>query len=107
MRAWGVDSCGPPSVRRYERAPVGHASTAAAIRSAGLVVARYCNPDGTVSEAGNPNGSTDAIAALTNERRNVAAIMPHPERASEPILGSDGGKVMIESFAAAVAAVPA
>ncbi len=79
----------------------------AAIRSAGLVVARYCNPDGTVSEAGNPNGSTDAIAALTNERRNVAAIMPHPERASEPILGSDDGKVMIESFAAAVAAVPA
>jgi phosphoribosylformylglycinamidine synthase len=78
-----------------------------AIGADGLIVARYCNPDGSLSDAGNPNGSTDAIAALTNRRRNVAAIMPHPERASEPILGSDDGRVMIESFAAAVTAVPA
>ncbi|MCB1245891.1 MAG: phosphoribosylformylglycinamidine synthase subunit PurQ [Acidimicrobiia bacterium] len=80
----------------------------AVIEDDGLVVARYCNPDGSLGDSGNPNGSTGSIAALTNAVGNVAAIMPHPERASEAVLGSADGMVMIESFAAAVtAAVPA
>lgn len=78
-----------------------------AVEEDGLVVARYCNPDGSLTESGNPNGSTNAVASVTNENRNIAAIMPHPERGSEMIIGSDDGMVMIESFAAAVSAVPA
>lgn len=74
------------------------------VENADVVVARYSNPDGSIDEQGNPNGSTNAIAAITNERRNVAAIMPHPERAAESILGSSDGMVMIESFAASVTA---
>ncbi len=72
-----------------------------------LVIARYCNPDGSLTDSGNPNGSTNAVAAITNADRNIAAIMPHPERGSEAILGSADGMVMIESFAAAVSAVHA
>lgn len=75
------------------------------VEDEGLVVARYCNPDGSIDEGGNPNGSTNAVASITNGRRNVAAIMPHPERGSEAILGSSDGMVMIESFAAAVLSV--
>jgi phosphoribosylformylglycinamidine synthase len=76
-----------------------------AIEEDGLVIARYCNPDGSLTDDGNPNGSTNAVASVTNEARNIAAIMPHPERGSEAILGSDDGLVMIESFAAAVTAL--
>jgi phosphoribosylformylglycinamidine synthase I len=46
----------------------------------------------------NPNGSVDDIAGVCNEDRNVAGLMPHPERASESILGSDDGRKMFESM---------
>lgn len=69
------------------------------------VVARYCAPDGSVSDEWNPNGSADAVAAVANPAGNVAAIMPHPERAMDRLLGSDDGRIMLESFAASL--VPA
>jgi phosphoribosylformylglycinamidine synthase len=75
-----------------------------AVEEGGLVVARYCDPDGALSEVGNPNGSTHAIASIMNDRGNVAGIMPHPERASDRSLGSEDGMVLIGSFAAAVTA---
>ncbi len=62
------------------------------------VAARYCGPDGAVDEGWNPNGSIGSIAAVANGAGNVAAIMPHPERAMETILGSADGRVMIQSF---------
>jgi phosphoribosylformylglycinamidine synthase len=76
-----------------------------AVEEDGLVIAWYCIPDGPLTDDGNPIGSTNAVASVTNEARNIAAIMPHPERGSEAILGSDDGLVMIESFAAAVTAL--
>ncbi len=48
----------------------------------------------------NPNGSLDSIAGVSNERGNVVALMPHPERACEAILGSQDGLVLLESFVA-------
>ena len=45
----------------------------------------------------NPNGSVASIAGLCNENRNVVGLMPHPERACEPTLGSADGLVMLES----------
>ncbi len=49
----------------------------------------------------NPNGSRDDIAGVANERGNVVGLMPHPERASSLLLGSQDGRVLLESFAAA------
>jgi hypothetical protein len=70
----------------------------ARLREAGRVAFRYCLPDGTVTDEANPNGSLDAIAGLVNEAGNVLGMMPHPERASEGILGSEDGRVLFESM---------
>ncbi len=75
------------------------------IEAAGQVIFRYCDGEGTVSDAANPNGSMNAIAGVANERGNVAGLMPHPERAVEEILGSVDGRVLLESFVASL--VPA
>jgi phosphoribosylformylglycinamidine synthase len=58
----------------------------------------YCNAQGEVTDAANPNGSLGKIAGICNERRNVAGLMPHPERASEAILGSADGCLIFESL---------
>ncbi|MGC1484438.1 MAG: phosphoribosylformylglycinamidine synthase subunit PurQ, partial [Candidatus Acidiferrum sp.] len=55
------------------------------------VVFRYTTLDGTDDAAGNPNGSMNNIAGICNRERNVAGLMPHPERAVESALGSDDG----------------
>ena len=70
------------------------------IEAEGDVILRYSDENGAVSESTNPNGSTNNIAGITNPARNVAGLMPHPERASEGILGSSDGMVLIESFVA-------
>ena len=55
------------------------------------VVFRYCDPDGKIGLESNPNGSTDAIAGVCNRAGNVVALMPHPERAYDQMLGGDEG----------------
>lgn len=52
---------------------------------------------------GNPNGSTDNIAGITNERGNVLGMMPHPERASDALLGGADGKLLFQSLIESVA----
>ena len=52
----------------------------------------------------NPNGSVDDIAGITNEVGNVVGLMPHPERASDPLLGSSDGIVLLESLLGAAGA---
>jgi phosphoribosylformylglycinamidine synthase I len=64
----------------------------------GQVVFRYCEPDGRLSEAANVNGSCRSIAGVTNAGRNVVGLMPHPERASEPELGSADGRRIMEAL---------
>ena len=61
------------------------------------VILRYVTADGRVDDAANPNGSVHAIAGLCNEGRNVVGMMPHPERACEHALGSEDGRVILES----------
>ena len=61
------------------------------------IVFRYTNAAGDAVDEANPNGSAASIAGLCNERRNVVALMPHPERACESILGSGDGRVIFES----------
>lgn len=65
------------------------------------VVFRYARSDGTVDEhdrEANPNGSLAAIAGVCNRERNVAGLMPHPERADETVLGSTDGLVILRSM---------
>ncbi len=62
------------------------------------VVFRYCTAEGEVTEAANPNGSLSSIAGICNEQRNVLGMMPHPERASEALLGSQDGLLIFQSM---------
>ena len=66
------------------------------------VVFRYATATGEVTPDANPNGSIHNIAGICNEGRNVVGLMPHPERACEPALGSRDGLVMFESVVTAL-----
>jgi phosphoribosylformylglycinamidine synthase len=72
----------------------------------GRVLFRYCNAAGETTPEANPNGSINNIAGITNERGNVLGMMPHPERASELILGGDDGAHIWRSLVAHLEAVP-
>ena len=61
---------------------------------------QYCDETGNLTDKANPNGSLLNIAGICNERKNVAGLMPHPDRASESILGSADGKLIFESVIA-------
>jgi len=67
------------------------------------VALRYVAPDGGAVGDASPNGSMHDIAGIVNEAGNVLGMMPHPERAAEPVLGSEDGMRMIRSVARAVA----
>ncbi len=82
------------------RLPVAHAEgryqcdegTLRRLEDEERVALRYCGPDGSTDDpAVNVNGSLAGIAGIYNEGRNVLGLMPHPERASEAILGNDDG----------------
>jgi len=68
-----------------------------AMEQAGQIVFRYCDASGAVTAEANPNGAARSIAGVSNQRGNVLGLMPHPERASEPILGSTDGRLLFES----------
>lgn len=62
------------------------------------IVFRYASAEGNTSREFNPNGSRDNIAGILNEKRNVLGMMPHPERASEAVLGCADGRMIWESI---------
>jgi phosphoribosylformylglycinamidine synthase len=75
----------------------------AALEANRQVIFRYTDEHGTPSEEGNPNGSVNHIAGICNRQRNVVGLMPHPERACEPALGSADGCVVLASAVKAFA----
>src|SRR2546423_3073314 len=87
------------------RVPIAHGEgcyfaddeTLARLKANNQILWRYVDARGEATEAANPNGSLNNIAGICNERRNVAGLMPHPERASEEILGSVDGRLIFES----------
>ena len=104
-----VERTDTPFTNRFQqgqivRLPIAHnegrltadAKTAKDIRA--QVVFRYCDENGQLRDAANPNGSVDFIAGLTNAAGNVLGMMPHPERASEEALGSSDGRLVFESM---------
>lgn len=88
------------------RLPVAHGEGAYTIPEDGLnelerhgqIVARYCTPDGEVTDAVNANGSVGNIAGVSNRRGNVVGLMPHPERAVETLVGGDNGLQVLSAF---------
>jgi len=68
------------------------------------VLFRYCTAHGEMTTAANPNGAGRNIAGICNANRNVFGMMPHPERASESILGNSDGRGLFESLLQAVTA---
>jgi phosphoribosylformylglycinamidine synthase subunit PurQ / glutaminase len=70
-----------------------------ALEAEGRVVFRYCDADGQVVPEANPNGSARSIAGIVNGRGNVLGMMPHPERAVDPALGSTDGLGLFRSVA--------
>ncbi|MEI6391851.1 MAG: phosphoribosylformylglycinamidine synthase subunit PurQ [Verrucomicrobiota bacterium] len=94
----------PPD--KVMRVPIAHGEgcyfadeqTLAELKSNNQILWRYVDAQGEATETANPNGSLDNIAGICNEARNVAGLMPHPERASEPVLGCADGRLVFESM---------
>jgi phosphoribosylformylglycinamidine synthase len=94
-------ACEPGQVLRV---PISHGEgryladekTLAELESQGRVAFRYCQPDGEPGD--NPNGSANDIAGIVNERGNVLGMMPHPERACEPLMGGEDGLAIWRSL---------
>ena len=73
-------------------------STLSSLEDNGQVAFRYVDKDGKVTDEANPNGSQENIAGIVSAKKNVLGMMPHPERASEDILGSSDGLRIFESM---------
>jgi len=92
------------------RVPVAHHDgnyfaddeTLAELEGEGRIGFRYCSPDGSVDDAGNPNGSRNNIAGIYNKRGTILGMMPHPENAVEALIGGLGGKPMFDGLAEAI-----
>ena len=92
------------------RVPIAHGEgcyfadtdTIARLKSESRILWQYVTAQGEVTEMSNPNGAVENIAGVCNERRNVAGLMPHPERACESLLGSTDGRLIFESIFAAL-----
>ena len=111
-----VESAETLFTNRYEagqvlRIPIAHGDgrytadqqTVDRLEGEGRVVFRYVGGPGDADEWWSPNGSMRAIAGIVNDAGNVLGMMPHPERAVDPLLGSDDGLGVFESVLARVA----
>lgn len=87
------------------KVPIAHGQGNYFIDEAGLnkiiqnnqIVFKYCSADGVIDHQSNPNGSLQNIAGIINDKGNVLGMMPHPERAVEPLLGSSDGLGILKS----------
>lgn len=62
------------------------------------ILFQYCNEQGQITEESNANGSVMSIAGVTNKKKNVFGLMPHPERAADEALGNTDGLALLETF---------
>ena len=91
--------------------PIAHAEgnyvcddeTLAELETNNQIIFRYCDENGELSDASNPNGSLKNIAGISNKAGNVLGMMPHPERACEELLGSNDGRDIFRSLTNAIA----
>ena len=73
-------------------------ATLAELKRNDQIVFRFSTAEGEITAEANPNGSLDNIAGICNQERNVLGMMPHPERCSDPSLGSADGRLVWESL---------
>ncbi len=81
---------------------VADAATLRALEEERRVIFRYVDPSGRATAQGNPNGSMNNIAGIVNAGRNVLGMMPHPEHATEKMLGSSDGLKLFRSVVQAI-----
>jgi phosphoribosylformylglycinamidine synthase subunit PurQ / glutaminase len=102
-----TNACSPGEVLRI---PIGHMEgnyycderTLETLKRENRIVFRYSAPDGRLTPQANPNGSLDSIAGICSTGGNVMGMMPHPDRSSEVMLGSDDGAKIFRSMAMAL-----
>ena len=94
----------PVPVKHGEGRFVTDPETLTRIEGEGRVVFRYCSADGELGDRWNPNGATNHIAGVANDRGNVVGMMPHPEHAVDPDVGPTGGQPLFESLLQAIPA---
>jgi phosphoribosylformylglycinamidine synthase len=70
------------------------------IEGEGQVAFRYCDAEGKVGDASNPNGAINSIAGVFNNTFNVLGLMPHPENLIDPLVGGVDGRALFDSLAA-------
>ncbi|HNP27668.1 MAG: phosphoribosylformylglycinamidine synthase subunit PurQ [Nitrospira sp.] len=110
-----VENADTPFTNQYEpgqilRLPIAHAEgnyytnpvTLSALQANAQIVFRYCDREGRVTSQTNPNGSLDNIAGIRNAAGNVLGLMPHPERAAEPLLHNEDGVCLFRSMISAL-----
>jgi phosphoribosylformylglycinamidine synthase len=108
LRVENADTAFTTELRKDQvlRVPISHGEgnyfadqdTLDRLEADGRVVFRYATADGAVTEEANPNGSLNNIAGIINEHGNVLGMMPHPERSSEALLGSEDGLAVFKSI---------
>jgi phosphoribosylformylglycinamidine synthase subunit PurQ / glutaminase len=74
------------------------AETLKELENNGQIIFRYCDENGKITAAANPNGAINNIAGICNANRNVFGMMPHPERACSDILGNQDGRRIIKNL---------
>lgn len=107
-----VERADTPFTRRYRSGqrvvfPIAHADgnyfaapdILARIEGEGQVAFRYCDADGKVTPDANPNGALGNIAGVFDAKRRVLGLMPHPERAADPLHGAIDGQAMFAALA--------
>jgi phosphoribosylformylglycinamidine synthase len=107
-----IEATDTPYTNRCQRGqvlsvPIAHgdgnyfcdAETLAELQRENRIIFRYSAANGNLEADANPNGSLDNIAGICNRERNVLGMMPHPERASEQLLGSSDGRIIFYSLA--------
>ena len=100
---------------RCSRSPIAHGEgnyiadddTIALLEDEGRVAFRYCDADGKVGGAANPNGSMHDIAGIYSAGFNVLGMMPHPENLIDPLVGGTDGRGLFQSIVTHFAAVAA
>jgi len=98
------------AVNQVVQFPIAHADgnyfadddTLDRLEGEGRVAFRYATPDGETSPEGNPNGSSRNIAGIFNAAKTVLGLMPHPERAADPMHGGTDGRIMFDAMARAL-----
>jgi len=101
------------SARQVLQVPIAHAEgnyfadpeTLIGLENFRKVIFRYCTPSGEITPEANPNGSLNNIAGIMSREGNVLGMMPHPERACNPLLGSSDGRLLFASLISAISLV--